>query len=157
MGLAVGLPAQHAQMCLWDSGCIAFDRHLIAPSPHLRVTDCSSLPAHPAASPRQQHRMHRVACTHGPATTTAVAPGPARHLQTVKSLTQPTAAQSTNSMYSVDVLFRKQCDALQGEDDSAHEAKWLADLRKTVEACGACAIAQSSGAQFVTTPHLKRR
>jgi len=66
---------------------------------------------------------------------------------------KPTPAKSYGITQSIDVRFRRLCDAAQGEDDSAQEAKWLADLRKTVEACGARIIAQSSGARFVTTAH----
>ncbi len=38
-------------------------------------------------------------------------------------------------LLSVERIWRS--DVSQGEDESANEAKWLADLRKTVEALGA--------------------
>ena len=53
-------------------------------------------------------------------------------------MSKPTPSKSNQLLaYSVDVAFQLLRDAAQGEDESAHEAKWLADLRKTVEACGA--------------------
>ncbi len=142
-------------MCLWDSGCNAADRSPIGPDPHPRVPDCSSLPHPPccfaastgtacivwhAARPRDVERCH---------------PGPESRPKAVDSLSKPTLVQSYDiHVNSVAVPCRRPCGALQGEDDSVHEAKWLADLRKTVEACGAHATAQTSGAQVVNTAKL---
>ena len=46
----------------------------------------------------------------------------------------------------INICFLKLYSAMQGEDES-HEAKWLADLRRTVEACGARSHAGFSGAR----------
>ena len=48
-------------------------------------------------------------------------------------------------LLSVERIWRS--DVSQGEDESANEAKWLADLRKTVEALGARWPHSCSGAR----------